>query len=68
MASKTAPSYHPQPPPRAGKKPLSLLAQYDDLVRNANALSNGDEEGECALIPIAISSSADYISLKMTCI
>jgi len=44
MASKTAPSYHPQPPPRAGKKPLSLLAQYDDLVRNANALSNGDEE------------------------
>jgi len=44
MTTKTSTAYHPQPPPRAGKKPLSLLAQYDDLVRNANALSAGDEE------------------------
>lgn len=44
MASKTSTTYHPQPPPRSGKKPLSLLAQYDDLVRNANALSAGEEE------------------------
>jgi len=48
MASKTtsasSTTYHPQPPPRVGKKPLSLLAQFDDLVRNTNALSAGDEE------------------------
>jgi len=43
MASKTY-SHHPQAPPRTGKKPLSLLAQFDDLVRNANALSVGEEE------------------------
>ena len=50
MASKTtstsSTAYHPQPPPRIGKKPLSLLAQFDDLVRNGSALSAGDEEGE----------------------
>ena len=45
MASKTY-SHHPQAPPRTGKKPLSLLAQFDDLVRNANALSVGEEEGK----------------------
>lgn len=48
MASKTtstsSTAYHPQPPPRIGKKPLSLLAQFDDLVRNGSALSAGDEE------------------------
>ena len=43
MASKTY-SHHPQAAPRTGKKPLSLLAQFDDLVRNANALSVGEEE------------------------
>ena len=48
MASKATSStgYHPQPPPRSGKKPLSLLAQFDDLVRNESALSAGDEEGK----------------------
>jgi len=48
MASKTtstsSTSYHPQPAPRVGKKALSLLAQFDDLVRNANTLSAGGEE------------------------
>jgi hypothetical protein len=38
--------YHPQPPPRASKKPLTVVAQFDDLVRNGNVLTAGQEEGK----------------------
>ena len=69
MSTKTSTAYHPQPPPRAGKKPLSLLAQYDDLVRNANALSAGDEEGKFSgnwfmiVAQVRVSSSAYEIDI-----
>jgi len=48
--SSRATAYHPQPPPRAGKRPLSLLAQFDDLVRNGNSLSTGQEDEMISLL------------------